>query len=144
MPLVMFAFKLLFRRSHLFPCQLSVRLRGGEGGGPMHLSVARAAAGTGQTHLCGSVIEASRNTVFFSSFVFILNASPPRSSDINECVSGGGVCPHRRKCVNTFGSFICKCHHGFRLTYINGRYKCIGEHVRTHTHRCTDTQTSDW
>lgn len=49
------------------------------------------------------------------------------SADINECASGRGVCPHRRKCVNTFGSFLCKCHLGFKLTYINGRYICIGE-----------------
>lgn len=50
------------------------------------------------------------------------------SADVDECVSGGGgVCPRRRKCVNTFGSFLCKCHLGFRLTYINGRYTCIGE-----------------
>uniref|UniRef100_A0A665U3B2 Nephronectin a n=1 Tax=Echeneis naucrates TaxID=173247 RepID=A0A665U3B2_ECHNA len=51
--------------------------------------------------------------------------------DIDECVlSGGGVCPRHRKCVNTFGSFVCKCHLGFKLVYINGRYTCIGETVR--------------
>uniref|UniRef100_A0A672ZB19 Nephronectin a n=2 Tax=Sphaeramia orbicularis TaxID=375764 RepID=A0A672ZB19_9TELE len=50
--------------------------------------------------------------------------------DINECFSGGGVCSHRRKCVNTFGSFVCKCHLGFKLTYINGRYNCIDKDSR--------------
>ena len=58
---------------------------------------------------------------------FILSLSLSLSADIDECVSGGGVCPRRRKCVNTFGSFMCKCHLGFKLTYINGRYTCIGE-----------------
>ncbi|XP_042372315.1 epidermal growth factor-like protein 6, partial [Plectropomus leopardus] len=56
-----------------------------------------------------------------------LRLGPDRRTcvDIDECVSGGGVCPRRRKCVNTFGSFVCKCHLGFKLTYINGRYNCI-------------------
>ncbi|XP_041842132.1 nephronectin-like isoform X2 [Melanotaenia boesemani] len=61
-----------------------------------------------------------------------LRLGPDRRScvDIDECVSGGGVCPRRRKCVNTFGSFICKCHLGFRLMYINGRYTCIDKDTR--------------
>ncbi|XP_056156770.1 nephronectin-like [Lampris incognitus] len=50
--------------------------------------------------------------------------------DIDECVSRGGVCPRRRKCVNTFGSYFCKCHHGFKLMYINGRYTCIDKDTR--------------
>ncbi|XP_029381901.1 nephronectin isoform X2 [Echeneis naucrates] len=51
--------------------------------------------------------------------------------DIDECVlSGGGVCPRHRKCVNTFGSFVCKCHLGFKLVYINGRYTCIDKDSR--------------
>lgn len=36
------------------------------------------------------------------------------------------VCPRFRKCVNTFGSYICKCHEGFDLQYINGKYQCLG------------------
>ncbi|XP_033984148.1 nephronectin-like isoform X2 [Trematomus bernacchii] len=61
-----------------------------------------------------------------------LRLSPDRRtcSDIDECVSAAGVCPRRRKCVNTFGSFLCKCHLGFRLTYINGRYSCIDKDPR--------------
>uniref|UniRef100_A0A3Q3WYU5 Nephronectin a n=1 Tax=Mola mola TaxID=94237 RepID=A0A3Q3WYU5_MOLML len=56
-----------------------------------------------------------------------LRLGPDRRAcvDIDECAAGGGVCPRRRKCVNTFGSFMCKCHLGFKLTYINGRYTCI-------------------
>ncbi|XP_026225083.1 nephronectin [Anabas testudineus] len=61
-----------------------------------------------------------------------LQLGPDRRTcvDIDECASGGGVCPHRRKCVNTFGSFMCKCHHGFKLMYINGRYTCIDKDPR--------------
>ncbi|XP_065806675.1 nephronectin-like [Labrus bergylta] len=64
-----------------------------------------------------------------------LRLGPDRRTcvDIDECVSGGVVCPRRRKCVNTFGSFVCKCHLGFKLTYINGRYNCIGEAFRDPT-----------
>ncbi|XP_056224869.1 nephronectin-like isoform X2 [Seriola aureovittata] len=61
-----------------------------------------------------------------------LRLGPDRRTcvDIDECVSGGGVCPRHRKCVNTFGSFMCKCHLGFKLTYINGRYICIDKDTR--------------
>lgn len=88
----------------------------------MHLSVARVTAGPRQTHLCRSVGVSEP----LEDGMFVLHPLS-LSTDVDECVSGGGVCPRRRKCVNTFGSFLCKCHLGFRLTYINGRYTCIGE-----------------
>lgn len=47
--------------------------------------------------------------------------------DIDECASGKAVCPYNRRCVNTFGSYYCKCHVGFELKYISGRYDCIGK-----------------
>ncbi|XP_076580474.1 nephronectin-like [Chaetodon auriga] len=61
-----------------------------------------------------------------------LQIGPDRRTciDIDECVFGGGVCPRRRKCVNTFGSFMCKCHLGFKLAYINGRYSCVDKDTR--------------
>uniref|UniRef100_UPI0037E780CE nephronectin-like n=1 Tax=Semicossyphus pulcher TaxID=241346 RepID=UPI0037E780CE len=61
-----------------------------------------------------------------------LRLGPDRRTcvDVDECVSGGGVCPRRRKCVNTFGSFVCKCHLGFKLTFIDGRYTCIDRDTR--------------
>lgn len=46
--------------------------------------------------------------------------------DVDECAAGIAVCPRFRKCINTFGSYICKCHEGFDLQYINGKYQCIG------------------
>ncbi|KAG7260433.1 hypothetical protein CRUP_029432 [Coryphaenoides rupestris] len=50
--------------------------------------------------------------------------------DIDECVQRKGVCPRDRKCVNTFGSFLCNCHQGFKLVYINGRYTCTDKDTR--------------
>nr|XP_020652038.1 nephronectin isoform X2 [Pogona vitticeps] len=44
--------------------------------------------------------------------------------DVDECASGRVTCPRFRKCVNTFGSYICKCHKGFDLMYIGGKYQC--------------------
>ena len=45
-------------------------------------------------------------------------------SDINECQSGNGGCNHH--CINTAGSFYCKCDPGFEFTGSN-RKKCRGK-----------------
>lgn len=52
-------------------------------------------------------------------------------ADVDECTAGIAVCPRFRKCINTFGSYICKCHEGFDLQYINGKYQCIGTVARS-------------
>lgn len=52
-------------------------------------------------------------------------------ADVDECATGLAVCPRFRKCINTFGSYICKCHEGFDLQYINGKYQCIGTSTQT-------------
>ncbi|NXP17925.1 NPNT protein, partial [Scytalopus superciliaris] len=44
--------------------------------------------------------------------------------DIDECATGRVMCPRFRHCVNTFGSYICRCHQGFDLIYIGGKYQC--------------------
>ncbi|XP_006881176.1 PREDICTED: nephronectin isoform X3 [Elephantulus edwardii] len=44
--------------------------------------------------------------------------------DIDECATGRASCPRFRQCVNTFGSYVCKCHKGFDLMYIGGKYQC--------------------
>ncbi|NWZ75962.1 NPNT protein, partial [Poecile atricapillus] len=44
--------------------------------------------------------------------------------DIDECTAGRVLCPRFRHCVNTFGSYICRCHKGFDLMYIGGKYQC--------------------
>ncbi|XP_066434167.1 epidermal growth factor-like protein 6 isoform X2 [Eleutherodactylus coqui] len=45
--------------------------------------------------------------------------------DIDECATRKALCPLNRRCVNTFGSYYCKCQHGFELKYVNGRYDCV-------------------
>ncbi|CAL8377860.1 unnamed protein product [Gadus morhua 'NCC'] len=61
-----------------------------------------------------------------------LRLGPDRRTcvDIDECVQRREVCPRDRKCVNTFGSFLCNCPHGLRLVYIKGRYTCIDKDTR--------------
>ncbi|XP_060729035.1 nephronectin a isoform X8 [Tachysurus vachellii] len=58
--------------------------------------------------------------------------------DVDECATGRGICPRFRKCVNTFGSYICKCHDGFDLQYVNGKYQCIDvDECSTGQHQCS-------
>ncbi|KAJ8254737.1 hypothetical protein GJAV_G00196830 [Gymnothorax javanicus] len=59
--------------------------------------------------------------------------------DIDECATGGSLCPYNRRCVNTFGSYFCKCQAGYDLKYVNGRYDCedINECV-TGLHKCSN------
>ncbi|XP_030630801.1 nephronectin [Chanos chanos] len=62
-----------------------------------------------------------------------LRLGPDRRTcvDIDECMSGKAKCPRFRKCVNTFGSYICKCHVGFDLHYVNGKYQCVDQKDRS-------------
>uniref|UniRef100_A0A8D1UMF0 Epidermal growth factor-like protein 6 n=1 Tax=Sus scrofa TaxID=9823 RepID=A0A8D1UMF0_PIG len=58
--------------------------------------------------------------------------------DIDECTSDKAVCPYNRRCVNTFGSYYCKCHVGFELKYIRGRYDCVDvNECAANTHTCS-------
>ncbi|XP_059198164.1 epidermal growth factor-like protein 6 isoform X2 [Centropristis striata] len=45
--------------------------------------------------------------------------------DIDECVTGNNLCPYNRQCVNTFGSYFCKCQDGYDLKYVDGKYDCV-------------------
>ncbi|XP_044073732.1 epidermal growth factor-like protein 6 isoform X4 [Siniperca chuatsi] len=45
--------------------------------------------------------------------------------DIDECVTGKNLCPYNRQCVNTFGSYYCKCQDGYDLKYVDGKYDCV-------------------
>ncbi|XP_001515269.3 epidermal growth factor-like protein 6 [Ornithorhynchus anatinus] len=45
--------------------------------------------------------------------------------DIDECSTGKAMCPFNRRCVNTFGSYYCKCQIGYELKYTNRRYDCV-------------------
>ncbi|KFQ71981.1 Nephronectin, partial [Phaethon lepturus] len=69
--------------------------------------------------------------------------------DIDECATGRVICPQFRHCVNTFGSYICKCHKGFDLMYIGGKYQChdinecsLGHHQCGSFSRCYNTPGS--
>ncbi|XP_031429116.1 nephronectin a isoform X2 [Clupea harengus] len=44
--------------------------------------------------------------------------------DIDECAAGLAVCPRFHRCMNTFGSYICKCFEGFAMQFINGKHQC--------------------
>lgn len=58
--------------------------------------------------------------------------------DIDECSGSKALCPFNRRCVNTFGSFYCKCQIGFELKYVNGRYNCLDINECTmNTHKCS-------
>lgn len=70
--------------------------------------------------------------------LFILKSTPSQHAavlpkmqltcvlDVDECATGRASCPRFRQCVNTFGSYVCKCHKGFDLMYIGGKYQCHG------------------
>ncbi|KAM3935479.1 epidermal growth factor-like protein 6 isoform 2-T2 [Leptodactylus fuscus] len=58
--------------------------------------------------------------------------------DIDECTTGKALCPLNRRCVNTFGSYYCKCQHGFELKYVNGKYDCVDiNECLVSTHKCS-------
>ncbi|NXE26007.1 NPNT protein, partial [Ardeotis kori] len=69
--------------------------------------------------------------------------------DIDECATGRVICPRFRHCVNTFGSYICRCHKGFDLMFIGGKYQChdidecsLGHHQCGSFSRCYNTPGS--
>ncbi|XP_068560934.1 epidermal growth factor-like protein 6 [Cebidichthys violaceus] len=69
--------------------------------------------------------------------------------DIDECVTGNNLCPYDRQCVNTFGSYFCKCQNGYDLKYVDGKYDCVdldecaaSIHKCSHHAVCVNTQGS--
>ncbi|XP_043917236.1 nephronectin isoform X2 [Protopterus annectens] len=59
--------------------------------------------------------------------------------DVDECATGKAVCPMYRKCINTFGSYLCKCQDGFDLTNIAGKFQCIDvNECATGRHYCSN------
>ncbi|XP_032385465.1 epidermal growth factor-like protein 6 isoform X2 [Etheostoma spectabile] len=58
--------------------------------------------------------------------------------DIDECVTGKNLCPYNRQCVNTFGSYFCKCQDGYDLKYVDGKYDCVDlDECTARTHKCS-------
>ncbi|XP_068087409.1 nephronectin isoform X3 [Hyperolius riggenbachi] len=69
--------------------------------------------------------------------------------DVDECATGKAVCPRFRKCVNTFGSYICKCYPGYDLIHAHGKYQCFdidecytGQYQCSNYARCFNTPGS--
>ncbi|CAL8322202.1 unnamed protein product [Merluccius merluccius] len=69
--------------------------------------------------------------------------------DIDECVTGKNLCPYNRQCVNTFGSYYCKCQNGYDLKYVGGKYDCVdhneceaGVQKCSHHAMCLNTEGS--
>uniref|UniRef100_S4RWG6 EGF-like-domain, multiple 6 n=1 Tax=Petromyzon marinus TaxID=7757 RepID=S4RWG6_PETMA len=57
--------------------------------------------------------------------------------DVDECKVGRAVCPRHKKCVNTFGSYLCKCIDGYDLNYHSGKYQCKDtDECKLGKHRC--------
>ncbi|XP_067301551.1 nephronectin isoform X2 [Pseudorasbora parva] len=65
-----------------------------------------------------------------------LSLAPDRRTcvDVDECVTGQAKCARSRKCVNTFGSFVCRCHEGFELMHIGGKYQCADKKLSSFCH----------
>lgn len=78
----------------------------------MHLSV------TAYTYINMLPLEFKLNAAVFHCHL---------ASDIDECVTGKNLCPYNRQCVNTFGSYFCKCQEGYDLKYVDGKYDCVGK-----------------
>ncbi|XP_010882677.2 epidermal growth factor-like protein 6 isoform X2 [Esox lucius] len=58
--------------------------------------------------------------------------------DIDECATGKSLCPYHRQCVNTFGSYYCKCQNGYDLKYVNGKYDCAdNDECSADKHACS-------
>ncbi|KAG8593024.1 hypothetical protein GDO81_000706 [Engystomops pustulosus] len=59
--------------------------------------------------------------------------------DVDECATGKAVCPRFRKCVNTFGSYICKCYPGYDLIHAHGKYQCFDiDECYTREYQCSN------
>ncbi|XP_075770877.1 epidermal growth factor-like protein 6 isoform X2 [Pelodiscus sinensis] len=57
--------------------------------------------------------------------------------DIDECSTGKAICSYNRRCVNTFGSYYCKCQIGYELKYVSGHYDCVDKNeCAASTHKC--------
>ncbi|XP_033965688.1 epidermal growth factor-like protein 6 isoform X1 [Pseudochaenichthys georgianus] len=58
--------------------------------------------------------------------------------DVDECVTGKNLCPNNRQCVNTFGSYLCKCQDGYDLKYVDAKYDCVDiDECAAGTHKCS-------
>ncbi|XP_070553531.1 uncharacterized protein [Ptychodera flava] len=62
--------------------------------------------------------------------------------DIDECRTLRHPCPRRRRCQNTFGSYMCLCEVGFSFEYVDGRLRCQDlNECESGTHNCNANAT---
>ncbi|XP_035618358.1 nephronectin-like isoform X1 [Oncorhynchus keta] len=58
--------------------------------------------------------------------------------DVDECRGASDVCPPRRTCKNTFGSFLCVCREGFVLGTLQDSVQCRDkDECLDSTHLCS-------
>lgn len=61
--------------------------------------------------------------VYLNSFNKCCVCSFHFNLDIDECTSGLNVCPTASTCINTDGSYYCKCNEGY---FQSNSYSCSG------------------
>lgn len=61
--------------------------------------------------------------VYLNSFIKCCVCSFHFNLDIDECTSGLNVCPTVSTCINTDGSYYCKCNEGY---FQSNSYSCSG------------------
>ena len=84
-------------------------------------------ASNGRT--CNGKLRTWVHTNTYGSFIRysgVIDIGPMRIfiADINECSTNNGGCQHN--CVNTRGSYECRCRSGFQLS--SNRRSCIGKY----------------
>nr|XP_006816075.1 PREDICTED: uncharacterized protein LOC100378465 [Saccoglossus kowalevskii] len=58
--------------------------------------------------------------------------------DVDECSTMRSPCPRRRRCLNTFGSYMCLCDVGYSFQYVNGKLRCRDDNeCELNTHQCS-------
>ncbi|XP_041699073.1 nephronectin isoform X1 [Coregonus clupeaformis] len=63
---------------------------------------------------------------------------PRQPHDVDECRRASDVCPPRRTCKNTFGSFVCACREGFVLGTLQDSVQCRDkDECLDSTHLCS-------
>lgn len=45
--------------------------------------------------------------------------------DIDECADGQRRCAKNRRCVNTYGNYMCLCPEGYHYAYVEGSLDCV-------------------
>lgn len=74
----------------------------------------------------GYVVRRNSHCLLQLSFRYIAENQNDYLLDINECSEA--ECPLNSECVNTIGSFECKCNNGYSMNEDN---ECVGKYKST-------------